>query len=237
MATAAFLIALGCGGEPATDAGAPDPGPAITLPEGDWRVEVDRPERGQGPSVSLVVGTTRGSWQWDGRALLVGMSERHAGTFEATEADLTAVWREVRAAGFFDLRDGARDPSGACESVSYRGTDRATAKCVDESPDAEKLRRIVKTVESVVRRHAEDFDHPTPVRSDVDQCETDADCTVAPPILRCCEACEAPMSRGLEAWHHKLRARCEGTAPCKRPSCPPPPRARCDSYAKVCVAR
>jgi hypothetical protein len=232
---AALIVLLACGVERSE----PDAGPgeaAIEIPDGDWRIEIDRPDRGGGLSSSLVVGRGRGRYQWDGPSLLVGMSERHAASFEPTKGDFVAVWREVESAGFFDLRDGTRGTSGLCESVSYRGPDRATARCIDESPDAEKLRRIVATVESVVRSHAPDFDHPTPVRSGVDHCDSDADCTVARPILRCCEACEAPMSRGLEAWHGRLRARCEGVA-CQRPSCPPAPAARCDPYAKVCVAR
>jgi hypothetical protein len=227
-----LLLALACGHEPPRHE--PRDG-GVTLPAGDWRVEVDRPDRGRGPSVSLVVGAGRGSFQWDGPSFLGGMSERHRASFRPTQADLVAVYGEVRAAGFFDLQGGARDPSGACDSVSWRGPGRATAKCIDQSPDAEKLRRIVSAVVSVVRRHAPDFDRPTPVRSGVDRCETDADCTVARPVLRCCEACEAPMSRGLEAWHRRLRARCEDGPPCPRPTCPPPPAVRCDPYAKVCV--
>ena len=232
-----LLLLAACGsGEPAPAAG-PDAGSQVALPEGDWRVEIDRPDRGNGPAVSIVVGVGRGSYHWDGRSLVADMTERHTGAFEPTQGDLVAVWREVQAAGFFAARDGARDPRGVCDSVSYRGPDRATARCIDSSPDAAKLRRIVSTVESVARRHAADFDRPTPVRSGVDGCVTDDDCTVARPILRCCETCEAPMSRGLEAWHRRLAARCEGHPPCRRPACPPTPGARCDPYAKVCVAR
>jgi len=236
VATAFVVFIVACGAERApADAGAPG-ADGIELPEGDWRIEIDRPERGQGPSVSLVVGASRGSFQWDGRSLLEGMSERHAAKFTPTHEDLVVLWREVTSAGFFALGDGARDPAGLCDSVSYRGSDRATAKCMDASPDAPKLRRIVTAVESIVRRHVPDFDHPTPVRSGVDHCETDADCVVSRPILRCCAACDAPMSRGLEAWHRRLKSRCSDVL-CKRPSCPPPPSARCDPYAKVCVQR
>ena len=236
-ASLGLIFLLTCGSpEHARDAGR-DAGGAVDLPEGEWRVEIDRPDRGSGPATSLVVGADRGSFHWDGRSLLEGMDERHTGSFEPTVSDLVAVWREVQAAGFFAARDGARDPRGVCDSISYRGPDRATARCIDGSPDAQKLRRIVTTVESVVRRHAADFDHPTPVREGVDHCETDADCTVARPILRCCPACEAPMSRGLEAWHQRLAARCEDRGPCKRAECPPAPGARCDPYSKVCVAR
>jgi len=234
VAATLMLLAFACGGERRPRDAGTDSG--IELPAGNWRIEIDRPSRGEEPSVALTVGASAGRFQWDGRSLLGGMDERHTGDFVTERSDLVAVWREVTAQGFFDLRDGARDPSGMCESISYRGVDRAVAKCVDHSPDAERLRRIVRTVESVVRRHAQDFDLPTSVTPRMDSCHTDADCVLDSPILRCCPSCPAPMTRALQAWHGRLAARCPNVD-CEPPSCTVVAAGvGCDPNSKVCIA-
>ena len=113
-ALSALLLLPACTCEDAAGADAGgraqlDAAPAATsIPDEEWRVEIDRPER-NGPSAAFVVGSAGGSWRWEGRSLLPDMTERHTGTFQPTGHDLHTVWRELERARFFDARDGARD--------------------------------------------------------------------------------------------------------------------------------